>query len=400
MSASAQVETTTFPATATAPAAPARLPIGALLALSAAGFITLMTEVMPAGLLLPMGASLGTSPGMTGQLVTVYAAGSLLTAIPLIALTRDLGRRLLLAVAVGGFAVVNTVTALSDSFILTLVARFVAGAFGGLVWALLVGYAVRLSPPQLAGRAIALTGLGAPIAFSFGVPAGAFIGGIIGWRLAFGLMSLMALGLVAWILTRLPELAGERGGARRSPVAALALPGLGAILLSLFAFVAAHNVLYTYIAPFLDLSRLGGRVDGVLLAFGVAGLAGLWLAGAFVDRAMRAMLLAGTAVLALAALIAGLGNMSAAVVLAAVMVWGVVVGAAPTLYQAATAKAAGEAGDVAQAMLVTTWNLAVAVGGGLGGIALTSFGAGALPVATAVLAIAALGFAWPARMAR
>ncbi|MCZ0734007.1 hypothetical protein [Phreatobacter sp. AB_2022a] len=117
MSASAQVETSTFTATGAAPAAPARLPIGALLALSAAGFITLMTEVMPAGLLLPMGASLGTSPGVTGQFVTVYAAGSLLTAIPLIALTRDLGRRLLLAVAVGGFAVVNTVTALSDSFI-------------------------------------------------------------------------------------------------------------------------------------------------------------------------------------------------------------------------------------------------------------------------------------------
>lgn len=395
MTASTEVDTKTFTAGGAdrAPADTGRLPLGALMALSAAGFITLMTEVMPAGLLLPIGASLGTSPGMTGQLVTVYAAGSLLTAIPLTALTRDLGRRLLLTLAVGGFAIVNTVTAVSDSFILTLVARFFAGAFGGLVWALLVGYAIRLSPAHLAGRAIALTGLGAPLAFSFGVPAGAFIGSVIGWRLAFGLMSLVALGLAAWIATRLPELPGERGGARLSPAKVLAMPGLAAVLTSLFAFVTAHNVLYTYIAPFLGLSGLGGRVDLVLLAFGLAGLAGLWLAGAYVDRALRPMLLASTAILAVAALGAGFGHMTAGIVLAAIVVWGIVVGAAPTLYQTATAKAAGDAGDVAQAMLVTTWNLAVAAGGAVGGFALTALGATALPVVTAVLALAALAFA-------
>lgn len=402
MTASAEVETKTFPARggASTPAESGRLPLGALMALSAAGFITLMTEVMPAGLLLPMGASLGTSPSMTGQLVTVYAAGSLLTAIPLTALTQDLGRRLLLTVAVGGFAIVNTITAISDNFILTLVARFFAGAFGGLVWALLVGYAIRLSPPHLAGRAIALTGLGAPLAFSFGVPAGAFIGSVIGWRLAFGLMSLVALGLAAWIMARLPELPGERGGGRLSPAKVLAMPGLAAVLASLFAFVTAHNVLYTYIAPFLGLSGLGGRVDLVLLAFGLAGLAGLWLAGAYVDRALRPMLLASTALLMLAALVASFGAMTAGIVLATIVAWGVIVGAAPTLYQTATAKAAGDAGDVAQAMLVTTWNLAVAVGGGMGGYALSSFGPAALPVVTAVLAAVALVLALRARADR
>ena len=402
MTASAEVETKTFPAGggASTPAEAGRLPVGALMALSAAGFITLMTEVMPAGLLLPMGASLGTSPSMTGQLVTVYAAGSLLTAIPLTALTQDLGRRLLLTVAVGGFAIVNTITAISDNFILTLVARFFAGAFGGLVWALLVGYAIRLSPPHLAGRAIALTGLGAPLAFSFGVPAGAFIGSVIGWRLAFGVMSLVALGLAAWIMARLPEFPGERGGGRLSPAKVLAMPGLAAVLASLFAFVTAHNVLYTYIAPFLGLSGLGGRVDLVLLAFGLAGLAGLWLAGAYVDRALRPMLLASTALLMLAALVASFGPMTAGIVLATIVAWGVIVGAAPTLYQTATAKAAGDAGDVAQAMLVTTWNLAVAVGGGMGGYALSSFGAAALPVVTAVLAAVALVLALRARADR
>src|SRR5471030_1063719 len=65
-----------------------RLPLGGLLALACAGFITILTEAMPAGLLPQMGAGLGVSPALVGQLVTFYALGSLLAAIPLTLLTR------------------------------------------------------------------------------------------------------------------------------------------------------------------------------------------------------------------------------------------------------------------------------------------------------------------------
>ncbi|MGF9566533.1 MFS transporter [Neorhizobium sp. JUb45] len=51
-----------------------RLPVGGLLALAMAGFITLMTEVMPAGLLPHISAGLKIDESMAGQLVTAYAA--------------------------------------------------------------------------------------------------------------------------------------------------------------------------------------------------------------------------------------------------------------------------------------------------------------------------------------
>lgn len=63
-------------------AEPDVLPLGGLLALACAGFITILTEAMPAGLLPQMGAGLGVSPALVGQLVTLYALGSLLAAIP------------------------------------------------------------------------------------------------------------------------------------------------------------------------------------------------------------------------------------------------------------------------------------------------------------------------------
>src|SRR5450830_665024 len=69
-------------------AQPDALPLGGLLALACAGFITILTEAMPAGLLPQMGAGLGVSPALVGQLVTFYALGSLLAAIPLTLLTR------------------------------------------------------------------------------------------------------------------------------------------------------------------------------------------------------------------------------------------------------------------------------------------------------------------------
>src|SRR5690606_39923372 len=85
-------------------------------------------------------------------------------------LTQRVRRRPLLLIAILGFAVVNLVTALSESYGVSLTARFFAGVFGGIVWSLLAGYAVRMSPAHLSGRAIAISGAGATISLVLGVP--------------------------------------------------------------------------------------------------------------------------------------------------------------------------------------------------------------------------------------
>lgn len=78
------------------PAIDARLPLAKLLPLSLAAFVTILTEALPAGLLAQMAKGLGVSQSAVGQTVTAYAAGSLLAAIPLVALTQRLRRRPLL----------------------------------------------------------------------------------------------------------------------------------------------------------------------------------------------------------------------------------------------------------------------------------------------------------------
>ncbi|MDN7851580.1 MFS transporter [Burkholderia seminalis] len=373
-----------------------RLPVANLLALATAAFITILTEALPAGLLPLMSADLRVPEALIGQLVTVYALGSIVAAIPLVAATRAMRRRRLLLAALAGFVVSNALTAVSPYYALTLVARFVAGMAAGLLWALLAGYASRMVDASLRGRAIAVAMLGAPVAMSVGIPAGTALGAALGWRVAFALITLAALALIGWIRLRVPDYAGQPAGAREPVLGVMMLPGVRPVLTVMFAYVLAHNMLYTYVAPFLAGVRMGTQVDVVLFVFGLASLAGIALTGAWIGAAQRRLTLASIALFALAALMLGAGS-GMAIVYAGVALWGLAFGGAPTLFQTAAANAAGESADVAQSMLVTVWNLAIAGGGIAGGMLLGATGAGAIPWALVALLAAAWIGAWRAR---
>ncbi|MEV7183237.1 MFS transporter [Kitasatospora sp. NPDC093102] len=376
-----------------------RLPWPALLAMSTGGFVTIMTEALPAGVLPAMSADLGVGQSAAGQSVTLYAVGSIAAAIPLTAVTGRLPRKRLLLVSVGGFAVANAVTAVSPSYPLTMAARFAAGLVAGLLWALLAGYARGIVAPEQRGRAMAVAMTGSTVALSVGVPAGTLLAGLVGWRFTFGLMSVVAVALVGWMLLVLPDPPGRDGQARTPVRRALRMPGVAAVLAVTATFVLAHNVLYTYVAALLAPLGLDGRTDTVLLVIGLSSLASILVTGALIDRYLRPLTVAASALLAVAALLlaaALLGSTGWPAYVAAA-VWGLGFGGAATLLQTAVADAAGPAGDLAQSLLVTCWNLGIAIGGLAGGLALDHAGPSALPWSALVLLAAALATTLGAR---
>lgn len=389
---SASNKTTAEPAPHTA-----GLPLGKLLAFTMAGFLAIMTETMPAGLLPQIGHGLGVSEALAGQLVTLYALGSMLAAIPVIAVTRGWNRRPLFLVAIGGLLVFNSITALSADYRLTLAARFVAGMAAGVIWGLLAGYARRLVPPRLQGRALAVAGVGQPVALAIGVPLGTWLGTLFDWRGVFWIMSALSLLLCVWVRLVVPDFAGQSVRQRLPIRRVFTMPGIRPILLTLFAWILAHNTLYTYIAPYLASVGLGQRVDAMLLLFGVASIASIWLTGMLVDRGLRALILLSLGVFAVAALVLGCAGGSVVAVVIGIVAWGLSFGGAPTLLQTALADATGKSADVAQSMLVTVFNLAVAAGGVVGGIWLERQGAATLPGGLTVLTLLALAVAWSAR---
>ncbi|MFE3175451.1 MFS transporter [Amycolatopsis sp. NPDC059090] len=359
-----------------------RLPLFALLSLATAVFITSLTETLPAGLLPAMSGSLGVSESATGQTVTVYALGTVLTAIPLSTVTTGWRRKRLLLTAMAGFAVANTVTAVSSEYSLTMVARFVAGVAAGLAWALLAGYARRLVEPALQGRAIAIAMAGIPVALCLGVPAGTFVGQLTGWRTAFLAMTVLTVLLLAWIGAAVPDFPGQAGGARPKMLPALRIPGVAAVLFVTLVFVLAHTVLYAYLATFLTGLGMGGDTDLVLLTFGLASIASIWIVGAQIHRRLRLLMVVSALLVAVAAAL--LATEPALVYLAAAL-WGLGWGGVPTLLQTAAGEAGGESADPVQAMLVTLWNAAMAAGGVVGGVLLDVAGSGSFPWTVLVL---------------
>ncbi len=364
-------------------------PLLALLALATAAFTDVVTDLLPAGLLPAMSASLHVPEARIGLLVSAFAIASAVAAIPVTAVLRRLPRRAVLIAALSGFALCDAATAASSSYPVTFVIRLAAGVMGGTLWSLLAGCAARIAPPRLRGRAIAVMLGGITVALCLGVPAGAALAAIIGWRACFAALSGLALVAAAWVRWRVPWLAaGSRATSRGAVLTVARLPGIRPVLAVTLLLLTGHQVMYTYIAPYLAWAGFG-RTGLVLMVFGIATVGGVWGAGVLVDRRGRRILVLAL-VLVIAAMVA-LELRAAPVLLGGVVVWGLAYGAAPTLLQTELTAASGAASaDLATALQTTVYNVGIAAGSLAGDLVLQATGPGFLPWTTAVLLAAAL----------
>ncbi len=278
-----------------------------------------------------------------------------------------------------------------------LLARFFAGVCAGLLWAMIAGYAARMVPDQQRGRAIAVAMVGTPLALSLGIPAGTLAGSIIGWRSTFLMMTALTMVLIVWVRAEVPGYPGTTIRGRSSIRGTLAIRGIKSVLMVTLLFVLAHNILYTYIAPLVVPAGLDRKLDFVLLMFGLTAIAGIGVVGYLVGRRLRALVLTNIMLFAAAAFILGIGGKVPELFWLATGMWGMAFGGAATLFQTAAANTSGQASDVAQSMIVTVWNLAIAGGGIVGGLLLEHAGIGWLPWSVLVLLLLAYGIAFSAK---
>lgn len=392
----------TTASTATASTATGRLPILALIGLFVSGFIGILTEALPAGLLPEMSKTLGQSVAVTGQTVTVYAIGTAIAVIPLAVATTNWRRRDLLIAALLAQIATNGITALSTDLTVTLIARFVAGLSSAVIWSLLGAYAARMAPAGKQGRAIAIALGGIPVALALGVPAGVLVGQVASWQLAFwGSAALTALTIV-WALIFLPNLPGIPRADRHTIKHVLSLKGVSTILFVVAAFAIAHNILYTYIAAFLSDIGLAAQTGWILFAFGALAVLSIFVVGTYIDRHLRKLIVISAVVFAVAVLALVILSGSLVAVYLAAAGWGLAFGSSATLFTTAIVNASGPAGDVAQSVFISVFSGSIAAGGLVGGLLLGGFGLGALvnvcfilAAAAAIVAIVAKRYAFP-----
>ncbi|WP_067179219.1 MFS transporter [Microtetraspora niveoalba] len=340
----------------------------AVVAVAVATFSVVTTEMLPVGLLTGIGTGLEVSDGTAGLTMTVPGLVAAVAAPSVtLALGRTDRRRALVGLA-GLLAAANLLSAVAPSFPVLVAARVLVGVCIGGVWAIAAGLAVRLVPARSAGRATMLIFSGIAVASVLGVPVGTLAGDLWGWRAAFAVMGLVALAATGALAALLPPLPVERA-ARVSDVPGLLRAGrvrLG--LLTVLLLVTGHFAAYTYVRPLLE--RIpgfdAGAVSATLLLYGVAGVAGNFLAGTLSRDPRRPLLvICGSlaAVTAAMPLVAG-GAAGATVLLA---LWGLAYGGVSVSTQKWLLTVAPHAPEGVSALFVAAFNVAISLGALLGG---------------------------------
>jgi predicted MFS family arabinose efflux permease len=362
------------------------MPWAGLLALFFAGFLSIINETTPAGLLPQISHSLRITDAAAGQLITVYALATALTAVPLSAVLARWGRRTLLISALGAFVVSNFAIAATEDFTIIMIARFVGGVGAGLIWTNLAAYAARLVPEDKQGRAMSIANAGTPVALAIGLPLGTLLGNTVTWNFTFAASGFAGLAAILWVALALPNLSGTPAGekVRGAGRGLLRTKGVATILAVMSGFFLAHNILYTYVAPQVSRAGIGDQVEFVLLVFGLAALVSIWVTGVLIDRRHRHLTVTGLVLLAAAFLMLGLAPISPIFVYVAAVLWGLGFGGGATWFLTAGFRATGS--DAIAAVMVTLVNLMIGVGGLVGGLLIGLAGVGSLPwVALAIM---------------
>lgn len=269
-------------------------------ALGLAVFAQGTSEFMLSGLVDPIAADLGVSVAATGWLTSLFAMGMIVGAPLMAVLARRFPPRRSLLVFLAVFIAVHVVGALASGFTVLLVTRVFAALANAGFLAVALAALPGLVGPARTGRATALLLSGVTLACIVGVPGGAVLGQLWGWRAAFwavvaaSLPALAAVAVVTGVTASLSTPANE-WRALASPVVRRWLL-LGALV------NGATFATFAYLTPVVtDLAGLGdGWVPVALALFGVGSFVGITVAGRLSDSRPRLVLGGGSALLLLA----------------------------------------------------------------------------------------------------
>ena len=341
-----------------------------LIGITVSAFIFNTSEFMPVGLLTGIGASFGTSEGVTGLIISVYAWAVMLLSLPLMILGSRLAFRPLMLLVIGVFCAGQALSALAPSYGLLMAARLVVACAHSVFWAIAAPVAVKVVDERHAPMAVSAVVTGSALAMVVGLPLGRMVGLWLGWRQTFGCVCAVSALVLAYLAVVFPKIPASK------PFTLKQLPSIlrNKVLMGIFIVTALYAMGYytgySYIEPFL--LQVGGMDEQVvtmaLVAFGIAGLVGSAICSRFYRGhrwAFAVWVVAGVA-LALALLRpAALGVVG---VFAVCMLWGIAGSGYSIVYQAEIIEFASDGEQtVAMAIFSGIFNLGIGTGSFIGG---------------------------------
>lgn len=393
-----------------------KLPLGPLVTLAAATFMSITIEMLPTGLMHLMAPDLEVGESQIGLLMSVFAFAVVITSTPLTLLLRKVPKRILLVAVLTFFSLSTIITALAPTYELVLVSRIINGIAHGVFWSSVTSYTGALVRPSQVTKAVSITGGGGGLAFVLGVPLGTALGQWLDWRATFILLAVVCLVVAAALWKVLPKGIGDKPALATAaidlpspraindvevitnsiPVARRPKKSMGLVLMLcilVMVVMTGHYSFYSYISPYL-LGPVGFSevlLPVALFAFGVASAVATGLTGTlFTGRTgvgfyvAFGLFLIGGGTLALVAgipFLAGLG----------LILWGFGMGFLPTLLQSRLlAIAPSKHRDISSAMYTSGFNAGIGLGALVGALLLDQHGFGALGISFLAFTVVAV----------
>jgi len=361
-------------------------------AASLATFSVVTTEMLPVGLLTPIADTMRVSTGSAGLTISLPALLAALFAPLVVIASGGMDRRKILSGLLGLLVIANVGSALAPGLGWLLAARVLVGFCMGGIWAIAGGLAARLVPHGAVGLATSIIFGGVAAASVMGVPLGSLIGELAGWRWAFASMAVFSALVLALHLAVMPALPVASSASARQFGAQLANRGLRAGLLLTLLLVTGHFTAFTFVRPLLlSVSGFDAQWIGALLfAYGLAGIAGNFLAGiAAAQRTVPTLTAIALGLLLTPALFLAVGGFPIGGGVALVA-WGLAYGGVSVGLMTWMMKAAPGHVEVATALYVAVFNIGISLGSWAGGQIVDGFGLTGNLFAAGGLAAAAL----------
>ncbi|MFS8046562.1 MFS transporter [Rhizobium sp. BR 314] len=365
-----------------------------LFALFLAAFAFGTTEFVIAGILPDVAHGLGVSIPFAGYLVSGYALGIAIGGPFLTMATRQVSRRTILLALTTAFCLGQVACALAPSFASMLVFRVATAVAHGAYFGIAMVVAVGLVPQAFRGRAVSVILAGLTVSNIIGVPAGAAIGGLWGWRTTFWAMTVVgALALVAiWVLIPQTKAEPRQSGHLGKEVRVLGRQQVWTSLIMMLALMIGQMVPFTYITPLLqEVTGLDAMViPWVLLLNGVGATLGVFIGGRLSDWRLMPSLIALLAIQAVTLSILYMVSPYPLAMTVTIFVWGALNFAIGTPIQARILMWTADAPSLASSLIPSGFNIGIAIAAVVGAALLEGgYGYRSLPVLGAVALILA-----------
>ena len=340
----------------------------AFISLGMGGFFIGTGEFVSMSLLPDLANAMSISVPAAGAYISAYAIGVMVGA-PLLAITAaHWPRKTLLNVLLLIFAVGYAMSALAWNHASLLVARFIGGLPHGAYYGVACLVAASLVDENKKAQAAGYVMAGLAVANVLGVPAATWIGQHLGWRAAFGALTLGGIITIVMLTFCIPALAANNNATVKSELSGLKRPLLWLTLVTAAIGFGGMFSVYSYITP--TLTQVSGfalsDVPLVLALWGMGMVFGNVFGGRMADRNLiqAIFIIMAWNVFSLALFAFGASNKLVALV--ALFMIGCGFALVPAL-QVRLMDVAGQAQTLAAALNHSAFNLSNAIGASLGG---------------------------------